>query len=143
MKEENAAFDDMTVSDSGTDFTDNVRQPIELDISEWSDTAVVGLAVDSMNGKSSEGNPELPYYTIAGFSEISTNGVYANSYTLERDENSIVITANADIRANAVFVTYDGTGKAENVSNKKIVLNAGCIKVFDVPSKTKVYIFEY
>ena len=133
----------LSVSDSGTDFTDNVRQPIELDISGWSDTAVVGLAVDSMNGKSSEGNPELPYYTIAGFSDIRTDGVHEKRYTLEWDENSVSINAVADIRANAVFVKYDGIGKIENVSNRNIALDAGESEKFDAPTGTKVYIFEY
>ena len=133
----------LSVSDSGTDFTDNVRQPIEIDISGWSTAAAAGLAVDSMNGKSSEGNPELPYYTMAGFSEISTEGVHDEKYAQEWSDGSVSVDAVFDIRADAVFVTYDETGKAENVSKEKIALNAGESAEFDAPSGTKVYIFEH
>lgn len=132
----------LSVSDSGTDFTDNVRQPMEFDISGWSGTAAVGLAVDSMNGRSSEGNPQLPYYTIAGFSDISTDGVHENRYTLEWGETSVSVNAVTDLRANAVLVQYDGTGKAETVSKENIELYAGESAKFDAPAGTRVYIFE-
>ena len=61
----------LSVSDSGADWTDNVRQPMEIDISGWNDELYVGLAVDSMNGYSNEASPMLPWYTIAAFTEIT------------------------------------------------------------------------
>ena len=61
----------LSVSDSGNDFTDNVRQPFEIDISGWSNELNIGLAVDSVNGYSNEATPMLPWYTIAAFTEFS------------------------------------------------------------------------
>ncbi len=63
------------VSDSSTDWTDNARQPYIMDISGWSETGYVGLAVDSVNGTGNDTNiPLLPWYTIAGFSEVRLIG---------------------------------------------------------------------
>ena len=63
----------LSVSDNGTDWNNNTRQPVTIDISGWSDTLNVGLAVDSVNGYSNEATPMLPWYTIAAFTEITEN----------------------------------------------------------------------
>lgn len=64
-----------SVSDNGTDWTDNARQPYTIDVSGWSGSGYVGLAVDSVNGTGNDTNlPLLPWYTIAGFSEVNITG---------------------------------------------------------------------
>lgn len=133
----------LSVSDGGSDFTDNARQPMEFDISGWSKTALVGLAADSMNGKSAEGNPELPWYTIAGFSDIRSEGVNEEKYTIETDAGVSRVSAAADIRANAVIVSYGAEGKAEAVEIERIELAAGESTELETPENAKVYIFEY
>ncbi len=133
----------LSVSDGGSDFTDNARQPMEFDISGWSKTALVGLAADSMNGKSAEGNPELPWYTIAGFSDIRSEGVNEEKYTVETTAGVSRVSAAADIRANAVIVSYGAEGKAEAVEIERIELAAGESTELETPENAKVYIFEY
>ncbi|MBR0470209.1 MAG: hypothetical protein IJJ55_03210 [Clostridia bacterium] len=86
----------LSVSDSGTDFTDNTRQPVTIDIFGWSDTLNVGLAVDSVNGYSNEATPMLPWYTIVAFTEIT-------------DKTRIV------------EVTYDEAGKVTAVKMHKTI----------------------
>ncbi len=65
----------LSVSDDGADWTNNSRQPLEIDISGWSKEAYVGLAVDSVAGNSNEANPMLAWYSIAAFSDIKTSGI--------------------------------------------------------------------
>lgn len=65
----------LSVSDDGTDWTNNSRQPLEIDISGWSKKAYVGLAVDSAAGNSNEANPMLAWYSIASFSDIKSSGI--------------------------------------------------------------------
>lgn len=65
----------MSVSNDGTDWTNNIRQPLTIDISDWSEEAYIGLAVDSIAGNSNEANPMLAWYSIASFSDIRTSGL--------------------------------------------------------------------
>ncbi len=65
----------MSVSNDGIEWTDNIRQPLTIDISGWSKNAYVGLAVDSVAGSSSEASPMLPWYSIASFSDVKTSGL--------------------------------------------------------------------
>lgn len=65
----------ISVSNDGVDWTNNIRQPLTIDISGWSDNAYIGLAVDSVAGNSNEANPMLPWYSIASFSDIKATGL--------------------------------------------------------------------
>lgn len=65
----------LSVSNDGIYWTNNIRQPLTIDISGWSKQAYVGLAVDSAAGNSNEANPMLPWYSIASFSNIKTEGI--------------------------------------------------------------------
>ncbi len=58
-----------SVSDSGTDWTDNARQPYILNISGLADKLYVGVAIDSQQGQS-DASPKL-YYSMAQFSELN------------------------------------------------------------------------
>ena len=78
----------LSVSDSGVDFKDNARQPLEIDISGWSKELYVGLAVDSIAGYSNEASPLLPWYTIAAFTKIDDDSV---SVKVDYDENGAII----------------------------------------------------
>lgn len=60
----------LAVSNNGEDYKNNIRQPMEFDISDWDDCVLVGLAADSVNGNYNEANPMLPWYTMAAFSNI-------------------------------------------------------------------------
>lgn len=71
----------LSVSDNGTDWSDNIRQPYTVDVSGWPEDAYIGLAVDSVNGDFDQnglktGIPPLPWYTISGFSAVQTENVY-------------------------------------------------------------------
>ncbi len=57
-----------SVSNSGTDYADNIRQPYVMDIDGLSDTMYVGVAIDSHEGQS-DASPKK-YYSIAQFSEL-------------------------------------------------------------------------
>ncbi len=59
-----------SVSDSGTNWTDNVRQPMSTTYSELNDTMYIGIATDSAYGVSTK-----EYYSIASFSNITINGL--------------------------------------------------------------------
>ena len=65
----------MSVSNDGENWTDNIRQPLTIDISGWSKNAYIGLAVDSVAGNSNEASPMLPWYSIASFSNVKTSGL--------------------------------------------------------------------
>lgn len=57
-----------SVSDSGTDWTDNARQPYIMNISGLADKLYVGMAIDSQQGQS-DASPKA-YYSQAQFSEL-------------------------------------------------------------------------
>lgn len=57
-----------SVSDSGTDWTDNARQPYIMDISSLANKLYVGVAIDSHQGQS-DASPKA-YYSQAQFSEL-------------------------------------------------------------------------
>lgn len=63
-----------SVSDSGTDWTDNARQPYTMTISNLSDKLYVGVAIDSQQGQS-DASPKA-YYSQAQFSELSLTNDY-------------------------------------------------------------------
>ena len=63
----------LSVSNDGDNWTNNIRQPLEIDISDWSQDAYIGLAIDSIHGSSSEAAPMLPWYSIGSFSDIKLN----------------------------------------------------------------------
>lgn len=70
----------LSVSDSGTNWKDNCRQPVTIDISGWHSEGYIGLAADSVNGDaaasgSNTAHPPLAWFTIASFSDIETSGV--------------------------------------------------------------------
>ncbi|MBQ8300623.1 MAG: InlB B-repeat-containing protein, partial [Clostridia bacterium] len=87
----------LSVSNDGVTWTNNIRQPLEFDISGWSKDAYIGLAVDSINGSANDGNPMLPWYTIGGFSNIKMTGV--TPYNVAFETNGGQITDGA-------FTTY-------------------------------------
>ncbi len=58
-----------SVSDSGTDWTDNARQPYILKISGLANDVYVGVAIDSQQGQS-DASPKA-YYSQAQFSELT------------------------------------------------------------------------
>lgn len=68
----------LSVSNDGKDWTNNKRQPLEIDVSGWSKDAYIGLAIDSVNGASSEASPMLPWYSIGVFSDIKVTGIKLN-----------------------------------------------------------------
>ena len=70
----------VSVSDSGTDWTDNVRQPMTFKLTGWSEGGYVGLAVDSVNGDAKDTtHPTLSWFTVAAFSDIKTSGLDAKA----------------------------------------------------------------
>lgn len=58
----------LSVSDSGEDYTDNIRQPYTLEISGLSNKLYVGVVIDSQMNQS-DASPQL-YYSQARFSEL-------------------------------------------------------------------------
>ncbi len=58
-----------SVSNSGTDWTDNSRQPFSVTYDSLPDTMYVGLATDTASGVSVK-----EYFSIAKFSHLSING---------------------------------------------------------------------
>ncbi len=95
----------LSVSDSGLNWTDNVRRPMRIDISGWSDELCVGLAVDSQNELSKEASPMLPWFTIAAFTRM-------------RDV-PVTVTAQYD-GAGALIGTVTSDTPPENTEGKKI-----------------------
>jgi len=87
----------LSVSNDGVTWTNNIRQPLEFDITGWSKDAYIGLAVDSINGSANDGNPMLPWYTIGSFSNIRMTGV--TPYNVSFETNGGQITDGA-------FTTY-------------------------------------
>lgn len=79
----------LSVSNDGVDWTNNIRQPLEVDITGWSKNAYIGLAVDSVNGNSSEATPMLPWFSIASFSNIKMSGVTPYNVTFETNGGTI------------------------------------------------------
>lgn len=73
----------LSVSESGTDYTDNTRQPMSFTIDELPETVFVGLAVDSAMGL----NP-IDYFAIASFSDLKISGTDAEN-SLWVDQNKI------------------------------------------------------
>lgn len=59
----------LSVSDGGTDYTDNDRQPYTLTINNLSNKLYVGVVIDSQMNQS-DASPQL-YYSQARFSELS------------------------------------------------------------------------
>lgn len=78
----------LSVSNDGVDWTNNARKTMMVDISDWSDTLYVGLAVDSAVGYTSESSAVLPWYTIAAFTEIDENKIIIEA---EYDDNGKLI----------------------------------------------------
>ena len=78
----------VSVSDNGTDWNSNARQPMEINISGWSDAGYVGLAVDSVNGDAKDvAHPPLAWFTIAAFSDISIIGEKTPCVKITADYN--------------------------------------------------------
>ena len=103
----------LSVSDSGTDWTDNSRQPVTIDISGWSKEAYVGLAVDSVNGDaaasgSSTAHPPLAWFTIAAFSDINAAGAEKPEPT-EQKTPCVKLTAVYDDNGAMVSLTVEDT----------------------------------
>ena len=57
-----------SVSDSGTDWKDNARQPYTMKISGLANKLYVGVAIDSQQGQS-DASPQA-YYSMAKFSNL-------------------------------------------------------------------------
>ncbi|MGN1115136.1 MAG: polysaccharide lyase family 1 protein [Candidatus Ornithomonoglobus sp.] len=117
----------LSVSDDGTDWTNNSRKPVEIDISGFSKSALVGFAVDSMNGYANEAVPMLPWFTIASFSEVKTEGVYDSKFTavFNKETNSVEINAIADGKATVVLAEYSADGALIGTITKAVELRAG------------------
>lgn len=79
----------LSVSNDGKDWTNNARQPLQVNISGWSKNAYIGLAIDSINGKSNEASPMLPWYSIGAFSDIKMTGVTPYGITLDANGGAI------------------------------------------------------
>lgn len=73
----------LSVSDSGSDYTDNTRQPMSFTIDNLPETVYIGLATDSVMGE----NP-VDYFAIAGFDELTFTGNEVCN-KLWRDEDKI------------------------------------------------------
>ncbi len=58
-----------SVSNSGSVWTDNPRQPMSIEYSELPETMYIGIAVDSV-----QGTPVKEYFTMAGYSKLTVNG---------------------------------------------------------------------
>ncbi len=79
----------LSVSNDGINWTNNIRQPLKIDISGWSKNAYIGLAVDSVNGAGVEATPLLPWYSIGAFSDIKMIGVTPYTVTFDTDGGTI------------------------------------------------------
>ncbi|MCH5212994.1 MAG: hypothetical protein J1G06_08260 [Oscillospiraceae bacterium] len=78
----------VSVSNNGTNWTNNARQPMSIDISGWSDEGYVGLAVDSVNGDAKDvAHPPLAWFTIAAFSDINIIGEKTPCVKITADYN--------------------------------------------------------
>ena len=78
----------VSVSNNGTSWTDNMRQPMKIDISGWSDEGYVGLAVDSVNGDAKDvAHPPLAWFTIAAFSDVRLTGEVCVKITADYNED--------------------------------------------------------
>lgn len=73
----------LSVSNSGTDWNDNTRQPMTFTLNELPDILYVGLATDSTMGEAPR-----EYFAIAGFAEMKLTGNEAVN-KLWIDENKI------------------------------------------------------
>ncbi len=71
----------VSVSNNGSSWTNNARQPYTIDISDWGDEGYIGLACDSANGETMSYQshtstiPVLPWYTIASFKDVNAVNV--------------------------------------------------------------------
>ena len=97
----------LSVSDSGTDWKDNSRQPVTIDISGWSKDAYIGLAADSVNGDasasgSSTAHPPLAWFTIAAFSDVLTTGA-----DLQQQEKTPCVKITASYDKNGALVSTE------------------------------------
>lgn len=106
----------LSVSNDGVTWTNNIRQPLEFDISDWSKDAYIGLAVDSINGSANDGSPMLPWYTIGAFSNIKMTGISPYSVSFETDGGQIT---------NGGFTTYSYGDEKEMPSVEKTDLYFG------------------
>ncbi|MGN0163328.1 MAG: polysaccharide lyase family 1 protein [Candidatus Ornithomonoglobus sp.] len=136
----------LSVSDDGTDWTNNARKSVEIDISDFSKSALVGFAVDSMNGRANEAVPMLPWFTIASFSEVKTEGVYDSKFTaaFNKEQNRVEINAAADGKATVVIAEYGADGSLVGTITKAAELKAGenTIEAETSVDNVKVSIFE-
>lgn len=60
-----------SVSNGGTDYTDNIRQPYIMNIPGLADEMCIGVAIDSHQGQS-DASPKQ-YYSMAGFSDLKVD----------------------------------------------------------------------
>lgn len=136
----------LSVSDDGKDWTNNARKPVEIDITGFSKNALVGFAVDSMNGYENEATPQLPWFTIAGFSEVKTEGVYDSKFMgiYNKEKNRVDITAATDGRAVVVLGEYDGNGILTGTVTRVAELTAGDnnIEIAASEENMEIFIFE-
>ncbi len=136
----------LSVSDDGIDWTNNARKPVEIDISGFSESALAGFAVDSINGRENEAAPMLPWFTIASFSDVKTEGVYDSKFTgtFNREENRVEINAAADGKATVVMAAYSEDGALAGTITRAVKLKAGenTIDADAAAGNIKVSIFE-
>ncbi|MGM9937754.1 MAG: hypothetical protein ACI38A_10440, partial [Candidatus Ornithomonoglobus sp.] len=136
----------LSVSEDGTDWTNNARKPVEINISGFSRSALVGFAVDSINGHENEAVPMLPWFTIASFSEVKTEGVYDSKFTaaFNKEQNRVEINAAADGKATVVIAEYGADGVLSGTITKAAELKAGenTIEAETSANNVKVSIFE-
>ncbi len=115
----------VAVSDDGADWTNNTRQPRSFDISGWSKNAYVGLAVDASAAYTNECSPNLPWYAIASFSDIKTEGVYDSRFKAEYKDGAAAVSSIADITVPVIFAAYDKNGTLIAASTVNAELKAG------------------
>lgn len=143
----------LSVSNDGVEWTNNKRQPREIDISGWSKNAYIGLAVDSINGSSNEANPMLPWYSIAAFSHIKLTGepVILNdtlSYVYDKISGGVLLTAAEDKgTVNIIFASYDEKGCLVDADVQQCEFSAGTREIrpdegFQTTKNVKIYVWR-
>ncbi len=108
-----------SVSNKGTDWTDNDRQPLTIDYDSLPDTMYVGLATDSAQGVSVK-----EYFSVAEFSMLSING----ESDVETPENDAVPFYDEDFE-NPLWYFNSGGGKAD-LSGEPVDGNSGIVGMF-------------
>ncbi len=100
----------LAVSDDGTEWDNNCRRSVDIDISGWSRNIYAGLAVDSVNTSTPEANPMLPWYTVASFSDIKLTGTPAYEMSYDKTTNEAVVVSPKNVEAILIMASYDGNG---------------------------------